>query len=212
MGIAVTLHDVGLCCRDLGQYDNALIYLNQALKIINSSHEGGLYKDRIWASIQQNVGKCLIGMQQYNRSWDCLQQSLNIFEKLSLEKENDLRIINTFKYMGECLIGKEQYAEALAYLQKALKFYQTETPNAGKDARLAETLYQTGVCLIQLQEHADALNCLKQSLNIYENFVLNDYVSTKMEAIRSKIDECSDGSNREQPLCVSPQKCRKKAP
>ena len=187
--LASTLNDVGLCCIDLQKYDSALNYLNRAIEITeNTSSDVG--NDRKWAAVQQNIGRCLTGMQQYDSSWARLEQSLKVFEKLSLDKDDDRRIIYTFNYMGECLIGKQPFAEALTLLQKALKYYQSSSTNVAKDGRLAKTLHNIGFCLSEMQEYADALNHLQQSLNIYENFESNQFVSTKIQAIRSKIDDC----------------------
>ena len=119
-----------------------------------------------------------------------MQQSLKIFQNITLDEEKDIDIAEKFNYMGECLIGKQQYVEALIYLKKAHKIYQTQI-NWEKDPDFATTLNNMGICLIELQEYAHALNPFKALLEIYEKLPSNEHIASKIESIRSKIDECS---------------------
>ena len=187
--VAATLNNIGWCHIDLHNYDEALTNLNRALEIYGNSSLD-VDKDGSFANTQGEIGRCLIGLKQYNDSWSRLEQSLKIFQNITLDEEKDIDIAEKFNYMGECLIGKQQYVEALIYLKKAHKIYQTQI-NWEKDPNFATTLNNMGICLIELQEYAHALNPFKALLEIYEKLPSNKHIASKIESIRSKIDECS---------------------
>ena len=187
--VAATLNNIGWCHIDLHNYDEALTNLNRALEIYGNSSLD-VDRDGSFANTQGEIGRCLIGLKQYDDSWSRLQQSLKIFQNITLDEEKDIDIAEKFNYMGECLIGKQQYVEALIYLKKAHKIYQTQI-NWEKDPDFATTLNNMGICLIELQEYAHALNPFKALLEIYEKLPSNEHIASKIESIRSKIDECS---------------------
>ena len=187
--VAATLNNIGWCHIYLHNYDEALTNLNRALEIYGNSSLD-VDKDGSFANTQGEIGRCLIGLKQYDDSWSRLQQSLKIFQNITLDEEKDIDIAEKFIYMGECLIGKQQYVEALIYLKKAHKIYQTQI-NWEKDPNFATTLNNMGICLIELQEYAHALNPFKALLEIYEKLPSNEHIASKIESIRSKIDECS---------------------
>ena len=186
--VSNTLYSIGYCHVELHNYDAALTHLNRALKIKQNTSLD-VEKDRSLAKTQRVFGRCLIGLQKYDDSWNSLQQSLKICQNTTIDEGKDIDIAYAFNNMGECLVGKKQYSEALVYLQKAYKIYQTQI-FCEKDPYLARALNNMGICLIKLQEYADALNSLKESLEIYKKLPLNEHIASKIESIRSKIDEC----------------------
>ena len=188
ISIAGLLDAISLCQIDLQNYDEALKNLKQALKIKENT-ELDQDKNRGLAATKRSIGRCLIGLQQYDESWNCLEHALSIFTNTTSNKAKDISIAHTYNRMGECLIAKEQYTEALAYLERAKEIYLTQS-NPEKDGLFASALYQLSICLIKLQKYENALDCLKQSREIYRNFPSNEHITTKIETICLKIDEC----------------------
>ena len=186
--IAGLLDAISLCQIDLQNYDEAFKNLKQSLKIKENT-EPDVNKNPGLATTQRSIGKCLIGLHQYDESWNCLQHALSILISTTSNKEKDVSIAHTYNCMGECLIAKEQHTEALAYLEQAKDIYLTQS-NPEKDGLFAFALYQLSICLIKLQKYENALDCLKQSHDIYTNFPPNEHITTRIEAICLKIDEC----------------------
>ena len=133
---------------------------------------------------------CLTGLQQYDDSSSCLQQSLKILPNTTLDDGNDIKIAHTFNCMDECLLGKQQYPEALIYFQKAHKVCQTQI-KWKKNSYLARTLNNLNKSLLEFQKYAVALKYLNELLAIYKKPPLNEHKASKMESACCKIDKCS---------------------
>ena len=186
--LAVTLVVIAYCYIDLCNYNEALTHLKQAFKIFRLT-SSDVNKDRNLAITQCNIGRCRTGLQQYDEAWYCFKKSLKVFQNTTLDENKDIRIANNYNYMGGCLIAKQQFADALLNLRKAREIYQTQI-NAGRDTRLGMTQYSIGICCMNLKCYSDASNHLKEALKIYKRLPHNKYITSKIELIRSKLDEC----------------------
>ena len=189
MNLAVTIGVIGRCHVDLCNYDIAMAHLTKAFEAFQNTSSNLHNKDRNSAIIQCNIGRCRIGWQQYDQAWDCFEKSLKVFQNNTSNENEDFQIANIFNYMGEYLITKQQFEEALTYLQKAHEIYQAQI-NACKDTRLATTNYNIGICYVELEMFSKALFHFKTSSEIYMRSPRNEYLATKIESIRLKIDEC----------------------
>ena len=91
--------------------------LNRAPEISQNSSLG-VDKDHNLAETQQAIGKCLTGLQQYDNSSSCLEQSLKILSNTTLDDGNDIKIALPINCMGKCLLGKQQYMRKRSSIPK----------------------------------------------------------------------------------------------
>ena len=88
-------------------YDDALSHLKQSLEIyrrilLDERNDGDV------AMTFNNVGDCLMDMQQYDDALSHLKQSLEIKKNISLDERNDSNVASTLNNIGLCLMNMQQ--------------------------------------------------------------------------------------------------------
>ena len=71
---------------DMPLYNDALIYLNQSLKIFQAT-SSDKRKDSNVASTLNNIGNCLMDMHRYEEALSRLRQSLGIYKTISTNQK-----------------------------------------------------------------------------------------------------------------------------
>ena len=77
---AITLHKIGRCLLDMNKHDEALEYLQQAMKI-KEQVSLNLNTDKRFAITLHNIGRCLLDMNKHNEALEYLQRAMKIKEK-----------------------------------------------------------------------------------------------------------------------------------
>ena len=170
--LAIAFNQLGSVLVEIGQHNDALIYLKRSLEI-QQKISGNFRKNGKVANILNNIGSCLMDMQQYNDALIHLKQSLEIYKNVSLDLRNDGNEADTLHNIGGCLMNMQEYNDALIHLTQSLEIYKNVSVNLRTDRNVAVTLNNIGSCLMDMQQYNDALIHLMQSLEIYKNVSLN---------------------------------------
>jgi tetratricopeptide (TPR) repeat protein len=150
-----TLNRLGICYKNLGQYEKAIIYHQQHHDI---SEEMG---DRQGvAGSLGNLGSCYYSLGQYEKAIAHYQQSLEISEEIG----NRQGVAKSLGNLGLCYNSLGQYEKALAYHQQSLEIKR----EIGDRQGVAKSLGNLGLCYNSLGQYEKALAYHQQYHDISE--------------------------------------------
>ena len=75
--LATTLHTIGRCLLDMNKHNEALEYLQQAIKI-DEQVSLDLNTDENFATTLHEIGRCLLEMNKHDEALEYLQQAMKI--------------------------------------------------------------------------------------------------------------------------------------
>ena len=169
---ATTLHNIGYCLLDMNKHDEALEYLQRAMKI-KEQVSLDLNTDESFALTLHHIGLCLLNMNKYNEALEYLQRAMKIQEKMSLDLNIDKSIAITLHEIGRCLLNMNKHIEALEYLERAMEIKKQASLDLNTDKSFATTLHNIGLCLLNMNKHDEALEYLQRAMKIYEQMSLD---------------------------------------
>ena len=169
---AIALHNIGNCLLDMNKHDEALEYLQRAMKI-KEQVSLNLNADKSFAITLLNIGSCLLKMNKHDEALEYLQQAMKIEEQVSLDLNTDKSFAITLHNIGRCLLNMNKHNEALEYLQRAMKIEEQVSLDLNTDKSFARTLNEIGLCLFDMNKHNEALEYLQQAMKIKEQVSLN---------------------------------------
>ena len=145
--------NIGVCCKSLGQYDDAISHLQKGLKIAeeigDKSGEGAAY---------QNLGVCCKSLGQYDDAISLLRDGLKIAKEIG-DKSGEGA---AYQNLGVCCRSLGHYDDAISLLRDGLKIAKEIGDKSGEGAA-----YQNiGVCCISLGQYDDAISLLQKGLKI----------------------------------------------
>ena len=170
--VANTLNNIGLCYKNLHNYDEALTNLNRSLEI-NQNTTLNVDTDRSVATTLNNIGLYYIGLHNYDEALTNLNRSLEIYQNTTRKADTDRDVATTLNNIGSCHKNLHNYDEALTNLNRSLEMKQNTTLNADADRSVATTLNNIGLCHKNLRNYVGALTNLNRALEIYQNTTLN---------------------------------------
>ncbi|EDN71273.1 Tetratricopeptide TPR_2 [Beggiatoa sp. PS] len=151
--IAKFLVSIGVAYKKSNQYQKALIYFQQSLKIyrkINDKHE---IKKHLLI-----IGVTYYKLRQYQKSLNYYQQSLKIYRKIG-DRRGEISVLYKISMIYNNL---GQYKKTLSYYQQALEINRKIDDNIG----IAVFLTQIGIVYTKLGQYQQALNYYQQILEI----------------------------------------------
>ena len=154
-----------------GIYNDAAEFYKKYLDLIQELKDSDHNYD--FASLNYNLGLCLINSDQPKEALTYLNQSLLVFSAKKFTPDKDGIIAKIHYFIGCSHIQLCNYNHALTHLNQALDINHSLTPNAEEDKDIAETLYKIGCCHLQLHNYEDALTFLNQELKIKQNLALD---------------------------------------
>ena len=113
--IAMTYIDLGLACKFLGQFEQAMEYLTQAMEIAESDEKKNAY---LIGLAQNNMARVHHSKGNFDLALKKFRSSLKIYEKIWPEDHPTLAKSHT--NIGAIFIGKGELEEAVPHLTKAL--------------------------------------------------------------------------------------------
>ncbi|OJW71482.1 MAG: hypothetical protein BGO68_03765 [Candidatus Amoebophilus sp. 36-38] len=123
--IATALGRLGRICNYLGEYQEALRYLEQAFemnKIVYPDNHPAV------ASSLRSVGKVYRSLKKYDEALTSLHQAFDMFKQI-FKDENHRDIAVTVESIGDVYKDSKQYEKALNCYQDALTIYQKLYPD-----------------------------------------------------------------------------------
>lgn len=133
---AVALQNIGFCKREMGQYDTALIVLQESLDLLNQ------VKDTANAIVSiREQGHVYLLSYQFERAASKFRQAHRLLQLIPDEVEA-LRVTKLF---GDLYLEQAMYDSALYYYEQTLTGYRSD--RLGKQAilnNLAKTYYRKG--------------------------------------------------------------------
>ena len=169
---ATTLYNIGYCLLDMNKHDEALEYLQRAMKI-QEQVLLDLNTDKNFAITLREIGRCLLGINKHDEALEYLQRAMKIQVQVSLDLNTDKSFAITLHEIGRCLLGINKHDEALEYLQQAMKIQVQVSLNLNTDKSYAVTLHNIGRCLLGINKHDEALEYLQQAMKIQEQVSLD---------------------------------------
>ena len=147
--------------------DDAIDLYKELLRIYESKPRSK-NRDRFFIWTSDQIGCCLLSLDQYTKAHQYLIQSLQLKQNISLDAAKDKDIAISYYMLSRCKFHLHQYDDALKYLKHALEIYQNISVDAAADREIAAIFDEIGHCLMQLQEHNQALNHFNCSRKILE--------------------------------------------
>jgi tetratricopeptide (TPR) repeat protein len=152
---AIILYNYGALIEERGDYETALTYYEQSLKI---SEEFG---DRLGiASSLSQIGNIYYRRGKYNKALENYEQALEISEELG----NRSGIAVSLHKIGMIYESQDEYDKALEYYDHSLKISE----ELGNRSDIADLLHQMGNLHNSREEHDKALEYYDHSLKISE--------------------------------------------
>ena len=185
----LALKQIGFCCMNLDQPDDALDYLQRLLKIYEKASLD-IGSDVNVASTLNNIASCFMNMHKPADALDYLQQSMKIYEKASLDIGSDVNLAMTLNNIGKCFMDMHKLADALNYIQRSLKIYEKASLDIGSNVNVAQMLNNIGKCFKDIHKPADALDYLQQLLKIYEKASLDIRSDVNVAGTLNNIGNC----------------------
>ena len=170
--LAIILHTIGRCLLDMNKHDEALEYLQRAMKI-KEQVSLDLNTDKSFAITLHTIGCCLLGINKHNEKLEYLQRAMKIQEQVSLDLNTDESFAITLHEIGRCLLDINKHNEALEYLQRAMKIQEQVSLDLNTDESFAITLHNIGHCLLDINKHNEALEYLQRAMKIKEQVSLD---------------------------------------
>ena len=204
-------YQIGYCLRRLNHETEALTYYGRALEIYQSQtdtdndlsfHEEGydhitsLFLNGSFENIAMTlheIGRCHIGLYNYDKALKHLKQALEIEHNTTLNADTDRSIALTLHEIGRCHINLFNYNEALSNLNKALEIFQKRTLNVETERNISAILYCIGLCHIDLQNYGEAFTYLNETLEVEQNTSIDVDVDRDMAATYCDIGRCLSG-------------------
>ena len=183
---AIILHEIGRSLLDMNKYDEALEYLQQAMKI-DELVSLDLKTDKSFAITLHNIGSCLLNMNKHDKALEYLQRAMKIQEQVSLDLNIDMSFVITLHEIGRCLLDMNKHNEALEYLQRAMKIQEQVSLDLNTDKSFAITLHTIGRCLLNMNKHDEALEYLQRSMKIQEQVSLDLNTEKSFASIKIRV-------------------------
>ena len=134
------------------------------------------------------IGRCLLDMNKHDEALEYLQQTMKIYEQLSLDLNTDKIFATTLHNIGRCLLDMNKHDEAMKYLQRAMKIYEQVSLDLNTDESFATTLHEIGCCLLDINKEDEALEYLQRARKIKQQVSLdlntNESFATTLHEIR----------------------------
>jgi CHAT domain-containing protein/Tfp pilus assembly protein PilF len=151
--VVSTLNEISFVYQDKGQYDKALDYLEQALR---------LAKQLEWDA---GVAKCLKGLGliyaqlgQYDKAFEYSEQALELNRKLGI----DIEVVGDITNIASVYFSWGKWDKALEYSEQALELAH----KLKRDDILATTLNNMGMFYATWKQYDKALNYFEQALEL----------------------------------------------
>jgi tetratricopeptide (TPR) repeat protein len=104
---------------EMGRYDDAIIYYNQALNLV---HKQEKIDERIIGKCYNDLGNCYDFKGDYDKAIELYQQAKDI--SIKLNGEMHANTASTYNNIGAAYQQKGNYDKAIKFYQKALKIFQ----------------------------------------------------------------------------------------
>ena len=153
---AASLNSLGNASDSLGQYQQAIEYHQQSLKIFQDIGDiSGI------ASSLNNLGNVYNSLGKYQQALEYYQQSLKIFQYIG----NISGIAKSLNNLGSASRNLGQYQQAIEYHQQSLKISQ----DIGDISGIAKSLRGLGIASFFLGQYQQAIEYYQQSLKISQD-------------------------------------------
>ncbi len=164
VGIGRTLHQLALVYEHLGQHEQAIALLHNALPALTK----GTAPDRSSAaSIYTTLGTIYNDAGHYAQAVDTLQHALSIYDDPASAHNGDTAsLVNTLDQMGKACSRLGRYSQARSYLHRALENRERALPT--DQAGLASALCELGMCYTALRQYDLALVSLQRARGVQE--------------------------------------------
>jgi tetratricopeptide (TPR) repeat protein len=158
---AISSNLLGAVYYDISQYDKALHYYFQALKIFKEiSDEMILTSDqsKFFATTLNNIGMVYFNIGNYEKALEYYNQSLKMRKEQGLEQP----IAASFNNIGRIYSQQKQYPEALGYFYHALNIRE----KIGDSIGVVKILCNLGSAYMELDRDDKALEVLTRALEL----------------------------------------------
>ena len=184
-----TLYNIGYCHCHFGNYTDALMFLNRALEIQESTTMNDS-KDRNILKLLSTIGNCQMDLGNYTDALNFLNRALEIQQNTTLNASKDKYIAMILHNIGRCHMDLNNYTDALTFLNRALEIQPSTMLNDNKDKNISNALNNIGICHIRLSNYTDALIFFNRALEIHQNTTLNDSEDRNIAMTLSNIGLC----------------------
>ena len=190
LDLANTYQKLGTCLLEVNKFQEALKYLENALKI-KSEVVQYASADRELAEALYEVGRCSYFNGSYQNAKKNTERLLEIQKNISIDGETDLRIANSALLLSACLSQLNEKSKAEEFLNQAQQICASAMFQKVKLSNVANTLRWLGISFLDMQKRTDdALLALNKSLNFTKSMSLDSSTDRKIAYIWYDIGRC----------------------
>ena len=146
---ALALRSAAVLLVDVGQFDDALFFYNEALTLQRT-----LKNRAAEASLLGNIGRIYAAMRDYAKAERLLRESLNI----AVDLHDELVQFSALAKLANMEIGRSNYDQALKYSAEALQLRSTEIDAAMRN----ELLHDIAIAHFEAGNNQEAADVLEQ--------------------------------------------------
>ena len=151
----------------INKYENALKYYI-LLEESNCMNEKILFQ----------IGLCYFNLKDYNKSYDYLQESLDL--KKLLNKSNELSYAMNLKLIGMIYHERQEFNKAIELYEKSLKFYREIVSDRNE---ISQVLTKKALTYLRMGLREKAVEVCEESLAVSKSLELNKNTADTMKII-----------------------------
>mgnify|MGYP001048328494 FL=1 len=168
--ITKSLNNVGIVYKELGQYEDALTYLKQALEMVQVLYSGNHSEA---ANFLNNIGMVYYESNQPQEALRYFQQAFEMGKALYVG--NHVNIARFLNNLGIAYRGLGQYEDALTYLKQALEMVQALY--SGNHSEAANFLNNIGMVYYESKQPQEALRYFQQAFEMGKALYVGNHVN-----------------------------------
>ncbi|KAI8503661.1 hypothetical protein Bbelb_186320 [Branchiostoma belcheri] len=171
-----------------GDYEKAIIYLQRALSVGNTSYEDPKVHHNInIAALLANIGVCWSDLGDQTKAISYHEQSLKMRKAIYGETTEHPDIATSLDNIGVCRSDLGNQRKAISYYEQSLKMRKAIYGETKPHPAIASSLHNIGKCWSDLGDHRKAIWYYEQSLKmmkaIYGETTEHPDIATSLNSI-----------------------------
>eukprot|EP00058_Branchiostoma_floridae_P025727 XP_002611217.1 hypothetical protein BRAFLDRAFT_71177 [Branchiostoma floridae] len=159
------LFQLGTVLQKRGDYEKAMSYYEQALRVRNTIQEDSEVLQNV-ASLHENIGSCWSGLGDHRKAITYHEQSIKISKSIHGETTAHPYIALSLNNIGTCCQKLGDQKKAISYHEQSLEMMKAICGETTAHPHIASSLNSIGSCWNKLGDQRKAIRFHEQSLKM----------------------------------------------